>query len=345
MTGVLALCWIATLVRWTLTRRQAATPWRLLLSATLTFVAIAFTFTWLDARYPATTPPRIFTLLFHLCITAAALTFQLYVAMAFSWLTRARAAALAGLWALQCALLWVTWPRWTVDPGVRIDSQFLPGALTHHLIFWGYFAVSMAVGGVLAAYAAFRSRRDDALASVSLSVLTLGCGLIVAGLAARVAAARTGELDPSAVHVIALARTLDDFGVVLLATGTVSLHLLPLVRRRHMERTELRDLRPLWQHVRAAVPTVALPLSGERDQTLKLHRARIEILDGMHALSVPAGTAADPRAIAAALRQPDGGCRDDEFVPAAQLLPRGEDRAGELAVLRDMARAFSQGRP
>lgn len=343
MTAVLALCWIATIARWTLTRRQAATPWRLLLSTTLTLVAIALTFTWLDARYPTTTPPRVLTLLFHLCITAAALTFQLYVAMAFSWLTSARAASLAGLWALQCASLWVTWPRWTVDPGVRIDSQFLPDALTHHLIFWGYFAASMAVGGVLAAYAAVRGRRDDALASVSLTVLALGCGLIVVGLAVRVLAARNGELDPSAAHVIALARTLDDAGVVLLATGTVSLHLLPLVRRRHMERTELRDLRPLWQHVRTAVPTVALPLSDQRNQTLQLHRARIEILDGLHALSIPAATAPDPRAIAAALQRPDAGGRDDEYVPAAQLVPR-EDQARELAALRDIARAFSRGR-
>lgn len=347
MTGVLILCWLATVARWVLTRRQVATAWRLLLSATLTMVAVGFTFTWLDARYPTTTPPRIFALLFHLSITAAALTLQLYVAMAFAQLTRRRAVALIGLWAAQCAALWLTWPHWAQDPGTSIDTQFLPGALHHHLIFWGYFGVSVLFCGVFAAYAAYRGRRDDVMASVSLALITLGCGLIVAALAARVVAARNGELDSSAAQLIALARSMDGCAVVSLTVGTVSLHILPLVRRRHAESAELRDLHLLWQHVRTAVPDVALPLSepGRRDQSLLLHRARIEILDGLHELSVPVTTGGDPRSLAAALHQPAiRGC-ETLFVPAAQLLPHGHDPAQELTALRELARAFTQARP
>jgi hypothetical protein len=84
--------------------------------------------------------------------------------------------------------------------------------------------------------------------------------------------------------LLTVIRVLQVFGTVLFVTGTCMLR-AALFARAARDRRSLRELEPLWQLLRAAVPYITLDAEVRvHGNSLRLHRRVIEIRDGIVAL-------------------------------------------------------------
>ncbi len=302
----LAAAWLASGYRLWISFRQPPTVWRTAFTVGILCAALGVTFQSFTPQIDARTAPSVGSLLNHVVIIVGLASVQVYVATLRR--DNPQAGLLRRVVIVAVAAEAVTVVSWSsAAPFHSGEAEHLAvyaievWVLIYFLTFWALIAVTMIAVAKFCLLEQRGARPEDRARVVSLALIGLGA---VSGLLYALAAAA------GAIY-IAVTRVLDDGPLMassrligpsigLLGVGILALLVVPPLDAAVRARRRLRILRPLWEDLQRAVPSIRLS-RAERQRlsaVAAVERAVIEIRDALDVLPIDAPAGGEPERVA-----------------------------------------------
>ncbi len=325
----LGAAWLASGYRLWVSVRQPPTIWRTAFTVGILCAALGVTCQSFTQQIDARTAPSVGSLVNHVVVIVGLASVQVYVA------TLRRDNPPAGLLRrvliMGVAAVAVTVVSWSSgEPFHSGEAEHFAvyannvWVSIYFLTFWALIAVTMITVAKFCLVEQRGARPEDRARVVSLALIGLGAvgGVLYAVTAAAGVThlAVTGVLDEG--PLMASSRLIGP-SIGLLGVGILALLVVPPLDAAVRARRRRHALRPLWEDLQRAVPSIRLsrPERQRLSDTAAVERAVIEIRDALNALPIDVPAGGDPERVAERLVE--------ELIKPAEF-----DKHGETFCLR-----------